>query len=55
MLEASCQECGETFVPASEDPEDLIHGETEAGEECLGEGVITGEWILPHSLLNDHC
>lgn len=37
MLEAVCQECGETFVPADE--EDLIHG------ECGGQGIITGEWV----------
>lgn len=42
--EAKCLRCGETFIPHSEAPEDLIHGETEAGEPCGGTGVITGTW-----------
>lgn len=45
MLEAKCQKCGETFVPHSEAPDDLIHGETEAGIECGGQGFITGQWV----------
>jgi hypothetical protein len=41
MIEAECTRCKETFIPASTDPEDLIHG------ECGGIGVIQGEWIAP--------
>lgn len=47
MMEAQCTRCKETFVPHSPDPEDLIHGETEAGTPCGGIGVIQGEWIAP--------
>ena len=47
MLEAECPRCGETFVPHSEDPEDLIHGETETGQECGGRGIVQGEWVAP--------
>jgi uncharacterized OB-fold protein len=45
MLEARCLKCGETFIPNDED--DTIHGETEDGVECGGQGVITGEWTRP--------
>lgn len=41
-LEAVCGKCGETFVPHDED--DLIHGETEDGKPCMGQGRITGAW-----------
>lgn len=44
MLEAECTRCEEIFVPHGTDPEDLIHGETYAGEACGGIGVIQGEW-----------
>lgn len=47
MLEARCHSCGETFVPHSEAPADLIHGETEAGKSCGGAGLVMGEWIAP--------
>lgn len=43
MLEAKCTVCHETFVP--NDESDTIHGETEQGIPCGGQGVITGEWI----------
>jgi len=49
MFEAQCQMCGETFIPHSEDPEDLIHGQREDGTECGGQGVIQGQWVL-HTL-----
>jgi hypothetical protein len=45
MIEAVCRKCGETFIPAGEDPDDLIHGQTEAEEPCGGVGVVVGEWI----------
>lgn len=45
MLEAECTRCGETFIPHSVDPEDIIHGETAEGEPCGGIGVIQGRWV----------
>lgn len=47
MLEAECTRCREVFVPHGIEPEDIIHGETEAGEECGGIGIIQGEWGIP--------
>lgn len=45
MLEAVCGKCGETFIPHSEEPDDLIHGQTEAEKPCGGQGTVTGEWV----------
>ena len=45
MIEAICTRCRETFVPHQATPEDIIHGETEAGKECGGIGVIRGQWV----------
>lgn len=45
MLEAVCGKCGETFIPFSEDADDLIHGVTEAGDDCGGTGTVSGEWV----------
>lgn len=42
MLEAYCEGCGETFVPADKD--DLIHAMTEAGENCGGQGILTRQY-----------
>lgn len=42
ILEAVCGKCGETFNPNDED--DTIHGETQDGAECGGQGTITGHW-----------
>lgn len=47
MLEATCGRCGETFVPESEQPDDLIHGVTELGAECGGTGTVDGAWYAP--------
>lgn len=47
MLEADCTRCKELFVPHGVEPGDLIHGETEAGDDCGGIGVILGEWTPP--------
>lgn len=47
MLEAECTRCKEIFVPHGVEPEDLIHGETFAGEACGGIGVVLGEWTPP--------
>jgi hypothetical protein len=46
MMEAECTKCKETFIPHSEDPDDLIHGVTEAGQECGGVGIVQGEWVV---------
>lgn len=45
MLEADCTRCREIFVPHGTDPVDLIHGETYAGKECGGIGIILGAWL----------
>lgn len=42
MLEATCDQCSETFCPADE--QDLIHLVREDGRPCGGPGRITGEW-----------
>lgn len=47
IMEADCTRCKETFVPHGVEPEDLIHCETEAGEECGGIGIIQGAWLAP--------
>lgn len=47
MLEALCTRCDEIFIPHDVLFKDLIHGETEAGKECGGIGIIQGEWISP--------
>ena len=47
MLEAECTRCKEIFVPHGTSPEDLIHGETYAGKDCGGIGVILGDWLIP--------
>ena len=47
MLEAKCTRCEEIFVPHGVEPEDLVHVETYAGEDCGGLGIIQGEWIRP--------
>lgn len=47
MIEADCTRCKGVFVPHGTNLEDLIHGETEAGDECGGIGIIAGEWISP--------
>lgn len=47
ILEAHCSRCKELFIPASPDAEDMIHGETEAGQECGGIGIIAGQWLTP--------
>lgn len=47
MLEATCGRCGETFVPESDQPDDLIHGVTELGDECGGTGTVDGAWYAP--------
>jgi len=44
MLEAECGRCGETFVPADEN--DTVHLVREDGEECGGQGEITGTWVF---------
>src|SRR6478609_5738421 len=44
LVEALCTECKETFIPHSEEPEDLIHGEQENGFPCGGQGVVVGTW-----------
>lgn len=44
MLEAKCSVCGETFNPR--DVFDIIHIAKENGDECGGEGIILGEWII---------
>jgi hypothetical protein len=46
MIEAECTRCKDIFVPHGVQMEDLIHGETEAGE-CGGIGVIQGFWYAP--------
>jgi hypothetical protein len=51
MLEATCGRCGETFIPESEQPDDLIHGVTELGDECGGTGIVDGAWIAPGELV----
>lgn len=53
MLEAECTRCKEIFVPHGTALEDLIHGETEAGDECGGIGVIAGQWLRPGSPAED--
>lgn len=40
--EAVCGDCGETFNP--DGPNDLIHAERADGEECGGQGELTGAW-----------
>ena len=46
MIEALCTRCGGTFIPPEVTPEELIHGETEAGTPCGGIGVIQGQWVF---------
>lgn len=50
MMEAFCTECKETFIPHSEKPDDLIHGEREDGEFCGGLGQIVGAWVYTKEL-----
>jgi hypothetical protein len=52
ILEAKCKKCGDTFNPHSEDPDDMIHfirtsGDEHDGDECGGEGEVTGEYFTP--------
>lgn len=52
ILEARCTKCGDTFNPASEDTEDMIHfvrtcDNEHMGEECGGEGEVQGEFFTP--------
>lgn len=42
MLEAICERCGETFIPADED--DTEHAARADGTECGGQGEIVGCW-----------
>lgn len=42
-----CLKCGEPYIPDSDD--DLVHLMREDGEDCGGEGVITGGWGLQRS------
>jgi hypothetical protein len=46
MLEAECTRCGETFIPASTQGDDLIHGPRYDEVVCGGIGIITGKWII---------
>jgi hypothetical protein len=45
ILEAECTRCKETFVPHGTEPDELIHGVKENGEDCGGIGIIMGEWV----------
>lgn len=40
--EARCTKCREYFCPLDE--RDLIHIQKENGEECGGQGELTGSW-----------
>lgn len=44
ILEAVCNECGETCNPHGETPEDLVHLAREDGTECGGDLIVTGQW-----------
>lgn len=42
-LEAICNTCHETFLPADET--DTIHGVKDDGTDCGQQGTITGSWV----------
>lgn len=46
-IEAVCTRCKEVFIPHGLDPEEILHGETEAGTPCGGIGDVMGEHLIP--------
>lgn len=47
ITEARCRRCGETFNPHGDqldDPEHVEHYARENGDECGGDGFVTGTW-----------
>lgn len=50
LIEAKCTRCTEIFIPHQLTPVDLIHGETNSGQDCGGIGVVQGQWVLDASL-----
>lgn len=43
-IEARCLMDGETFIPDSAKPDDLIHYVDSMGAPCMGRGIIVGAW-----------
>jgi hypothetical protein len=44
VIDARCERCGETFMPA--DPSDLMHFQRRDGELCGGDGVTFRKYVI---------